>query len=293
MALDLDGTLLRSDGVLSARSVEAIRAAENCGVLVTIATGRRFRDALPVALEAKINAPLLTHNGALLKYADTLETVNAALLPPETARKTVEIGDAFGAEALVSCDPHTKGFLFYDKIGDDNVPLQKYIVWAKRLHGAEAEDSIIHVECLKNIVAEHETVHISFSGTCAKMAQMQNLLETELGGKAKIMATVYPSLDFTLLDILNAEASKGYGLRKLCEINEILPREVMVCGDNFNDLEMLEFAGTPVVMGNAAPEMIENPRYFETLSNDEDGVAAAIEKFILKTGDELSAQNGV
>ena len=55
----------------------------------------------------------------------------------------------------------------------------------------------------------------------------------------------------------------------------------MVMGDNFNDLEMLEYAGTPVVMGNAAPKLLERPEFYTTLSNDESGVAAAIERFIL------------
>ncbi len=52
-------------------------------------------------------------------------------------------------------------------------------------------------------------------------------------------------------------------------------------GDNFNDLEMLEYAGTPVLMGNASPELLASGRFLETLSNDENGVALAIEKFIL------------
>ena len=71
-------------------------------------------------------------------------------------------------------------------------------------------------------------------------------------------------------------------MEKLALIENLSAAEVMVCGDNFNDLQMLEFAGTPVLMGNAAPELLENAGYHQTLSNDENGVAAAIEKFILR-----------
>jgi HAD superfamily hydrolase (TIGR01484 family) len=71
LALDLDGTLLNSRGEIPEKNLEAIQRAEKHGVLVTIATGRRFRDARPVGLELKLNAPLITHNGALLKYAET------------------------------------------------------------------------------------------------------------------------------------------------------------------------------------------------------------------------------
>ena len=68
---------------------------------------------------------------------------------------------------------------------------------------------------------------------------------------------------------------------KLALINELSAENVMTIGDNFNDLEMLEYAGTAVVMGNASPELLERPDFFSTLSNDENGVALAIEKFIL------------
>jgi hydroxymethylpyrimidine pyrophosphatase-like HAD family hydrolase len=88
-------------------------------------------------------------------------------------------------------------------------------------------------------------------------------------------------MDFTLIDILPPDASKGIGVEKLASINGLTPDEVMVMGDNFNDLEMLEFAGTPVVMGNADPKLLEREEFYTTLSNDENGVAAAIERFII------------
>ena len=77
LALDLDGTLLNSKGQVPDANRAAIRAAEDRGVLVTIATGRRFRDGRPLGIELELNAPLITHNGALIKYADSLETVAA------------------------------------------------------------------------------------------------------------------------------------------------------------------------------------------------------------------------
>jgi hypothetical protein len=107
------------------------------------------------------------------------------------------------------------------------------------------------------------------------------ILQNELSDTATILTTRYPRLDFTLIDILPPDASKGIGLEKLAVIENLTPENVMVVGDNFNDLQMLEFAGTPVVMGNAAPELLENANFHQTLSNDENGVAAAIERFIL------------
>ena len=282
LALDLDGTLLNSSGKIPEKNIEAIKQAEKKGVLVTIATGRRFRDALPIGLQLELNAPLISHNGALLKYAQSLETVAVSIVAPEIVRDILRVGREFGGDALLSCDPHGKGVLLYDRISDENVPLKKYIAWAKTLHGKDAEESVHHVENLDDIVDATETVHVSFSGTCAPMADLEQVLRLELKDSATILTTVYPRLDFTLIDILPPDASKGIGVEKLALINNLTAENVMVIGDNFNDLEMLEYAGTPVVMGNASPELLERDDFFTTLSNDENGVALAIEKFILE-----------
>ena len=281
LALDLDGTLLNSRGKIPEANRRAIEKAEEIGVLVTIATGRRFRDALPVGLELNLNAPIICHNGALLKYAETLENVAVSIIPHETLYEILRVGNEFGADAMMSCDPHGKGILYYDRVSKENLPLQSYIKWSKTLHGTDAEEAIMHVPKLEDILEANETVHVSFSGKCAPMLKLQKVLETELQTTANILATRYPQLDFTLLDILPSDASKGIGVEKLALLNKLSPENVMVIGDNFNDLEMLEYAGTPVVMGNASPELLENEKFETTLSNDENGVALAIERFIL------------
>lgn len=281
LALDLDGTLLDPAGKIPDANKDAIKAAEEAGVLVTIATGRRFRDARPVGLELELNAPLVTHNGALLKFGQSLETVAYSLIGHETSLEILRVGKDFGGDALVSTDPTGNGTLLYDRVSLDNVPLQKYIYWSKRLHGPEAEKSVIHVERLEDIIAGQDVIHISFSGSCVLMKDMVEVLRNELGVSVNVLATIYPELDFTLIDILPPGASKGHGLEKLAAINGLTAENVMAIGDNFNDLEMLEFAGTPVVMGNADPSLLERQEFYTTLSNDEGGVAAAIKTFIL------------
>ncbi len=281
LALDLDGTVLDSRGLVTDANRRAIRAAEEAGVLVTIATGRRFRDARPVGIDLELNAPMISHNGALLKYIDSLETVAASLLDLETTREIVRVGKRHGGDALVSADPHGKGTMIYDRISDDNIPLQKYLLWSERMHGSDAEDSVRHVSDLHAALPDHQVIHISFSGGCGPMATLTELLKSELADTVTLLPTIYPHLDFTLIDILPPDASKGIGVEKLAVLNGLKPENVMVIGDNFNDLEMLEFAGTPVVMGNADPSLLERDGFYTTLSNDENGVAAAIERFIL------------
>jgi len=282
LALDLDGTLLNSKGVVPDANRAAIRAAEDRGVLVTIATGRRFRDGRPVGIELELNAPLVTHNGALIKYADSLETVAASLLPTETVMEVLRVGKGFGGDALVSADPHGKGTLLYDRVADDNIPFQRYIRWSEMLHGDDAYEAISHVDSLEDIIADHEVIHVSFSGTCVRMEEMIDVLKNELGETVTVLPTIYPRRDFTLIDILPSDASKGKGVEKLALLNGLQPENVMTIGDNFNDLEMLEFAGTPVVMGNADPSLLERAEFYTTVNNNQGGVAVAIYRHILE-----------
>ena len=146
----------------------------------------------------------------------------------------------------------------------------------------------MHVDSLEDEIHRHDVIHVSFSGACASMFEMEQYLSEELGDTVTILSTIYPKRDFTLIDILPPDSSKGSGLKKLGDINGIARAETMAIGDNFNDIEMLEFAGTSVVMGNADPSLLEREEFYTTVSNDEGGVAAAIEEFILKQGERLS-----
>jgi Cof subfamily protein (haloacid dehalogenase superfamily) len=283
LALDLDGTLLNSHGELSERNLKAIAAARASGVRVALVTGRRFRDARPLALQLGLDVPIISHNGALTKHARTLETVAVTLLPLEAAREVLRIGRADGADALVSDDPHGAGVLVYDHLNDDNQALAKYIAWARRIHGDEADEAVRRVAALEDYL-DHAPVHIAFSGNIARMRNLDERLRVELNDRVKVLSTIYPKLDFALLDVLHPEVSKGVGVKAAADELRVTREEVMAIGDNFNDLEMLQYAGTSVLMGNAEDSLREllpeSAGYHTTTTNNEDGVALAIEKYI-------------
>lgn len=282
LALDLDGTLLTPRGELTTRNREAVQAARAAGVYVTVVTGRRFRDARPLVWQLGLDdVPLISHNGALTKHVNTLETVSVTLLPEAAGREAVRVGRSLGADALVSADPHGAGVMLYESIHTGNRAFMGYLQWAQRLHGDDAAASVRRVDSLDNHWHE-QAIHISFSGGCAPMAALQDLLLQELGDKVKIYATIYPKMDFTLLDILHPAASKAIGLAATADEIGATPAEIMAIGDNFNDVTMLEYAGTPVIMGNAEPALQQRTDFHRTGANTEDGVAQAIEKFILR-----------
>ncbi len=279
LALDLDGTLLNSHGEVSHRNRAAIERARDSGVKVAIVTGRRFRDARPIALTLGLNVPVISHNGALTKHARTLETVAVLLLPLDAARISLKVGRAEGVDALVSDDHKGLGVLVYDHVSGDNRPVLQYIAWARRIHGEDDQESVRQVPSLEEYL-DHEPVHMAFSGGCAKMTHLEAILLKELGSAVKILLTTYSSKDFSLLDILHPQASKGAGVAAAAAELGISREEVMAVGDNLNDLEMLRYAGTGVVMRNAEPALHEIEGLHATDANDEDGVAQAIEKFV-------------
>ncbi|HEV2914321.1 MAG TPA: Cof-type HAD-IIB family hydrolase [Pyrinomonadaceae bacterium] len=281
LALDLDGTLLNSRGEISPRNAGAIGLAREHGVRVALVTGRRFRDARPLALELGLDVPVISHNGALTKHAQTLETVAALLLPVAAAQEVLRIGRACELDAMVSDDHEGLGVLLYDRISEGNTALERYIAWSRRIHGDEAEEAVRRVPSLEQYL-DHAPVHIAFSGGCARMEHLGETLACELGTNIKVFATMYPKHDFALIDVVSPEASKGTGVAAAAAELGVEREEVMAVGDNLNDLEMLDYAGTGVVMGNAEARLRTTGRFHLTATNDEDGVALAIEQFILK-----------
>jgi Cof subfamily protein (haloacid dehalogenase superfamily) len=281
LALDLDGTLLDSRGLISDRNRVAIDNAREQGVHVALVTGRRFRDSRPVALELGLDVPLISHNGALTKHAATLQTVSVLPLPFTAAREALRVGRGAGADALLSDDYDGPGVLVYDHIRGGNSAAHRYISWAQRIHGdEEGTHAVQQVSSLEDYL-DHDPIHLSFSGGCEEMDQLEELLKSELGSTVKILSTKYLEQDFTLLDVVNSAASKGAGVAAAAAELGVSREEIMAIGDNYNDLEMLLFAGTGVVMANAPLLLREIAGLHPTASNREHGVAAAIEQFIL------------
>ena len=280
LALDLDGTLLDSRGNISERNRIALEHAREQGVRVALVTGRRFRDSRPVALELGLDVPLISHNGALTKHAATLQTVSVLPLPLDAAREALRVGRETGADALLSDDHEGLGVLVYDHLRGENTAAYKYVSWARHIHGEDGANAVQQVASLEDYL-DHDPIHLAFSGTCDEMDELEETLNAELGDTVKILGTKYPEQNFTLLDILNPAASKGAGVAAAAAELAVARAEIMAIGDNYNDLEMLLFAGVGVVMANAPLSLREIAGLYPTASNREDGVALAIEQFIL------------
>jgi hydroxymethylpyrimidine pyrophosphatase-like HAD family hydrolase len=123
-------------------------------------------------------------------------------------------------------------------------------------------------------------VQAMFCGPIPRMQQaLAALAASNLDNDITVLRTEYEARDLSIVDVLNQGCSKGHALARWAGYRGIPRKEVMAIGDNYNDIEMLAFAGVPFIMGNAAPEL-RRDGWTVTLSNDQNGVAAAIERVL-------------
>lgn len=271
IALDIDGTLLTYRSELTPRTRAAIEAAQSQGVKVALVTGRRFGSAHQLIQELGLDVMLVSHNGALTKDVRTLDTLGYHPLKVDLAQQVVHAGRDFGADVICCDDPHGHGVMVLEGISASNRALQRYL--EKYWHAVrEVEDLLDYLD--------HDPIQMMFSGACDPMDAFAEQLQTALGDQIQLFKTRYRSIDLTILDVLSHTASKGDSLAEIASQHGIAREEVLAIGDNFNDLTMLRYAGTGIVMGNAEDEL--KAMGFEvTDTNAADGVAKAIEKHVL------------
>jgi Cof subfamily protein (haloacid dehalogenase superfamily) len=272
IALDIDGTLLDSQWKLPEANRNAIAEATRRGIEVALVTGRRYDFAMPIA--RKIDAPLtmIVSNGALIRTQDG-ETHLRHLLPRDTAARVLEITKPWRDGAGVVFDrPREKQVILEVLETDDPIRSAYY---------TRNKEFLAQAVPLESCLTE-DPLQVMFSGKVAPMREAEAVLRAEqTTGNFGIASTVYESSDFAMIDVIHPHCSKGFALKEWATLRGLAREEVMAIGDNHNDMEMLSFAGIPVVMGNCVPEL----RHFgwhETCSNDENGVAAAIEQFALR-----------
>lgn len=275
LALDIDGTLLDSEGRVPEANLRAIGRAIDAGVMVTLATGRRFDFARPIFEQLPDALTLILSNGAVVKNRQG-ETLVRHLLPRQVARDVLRRVPHHRGDASVTFDRPREGQVVFEVIDWEHPRHHRFF--------ATNRPYLSEVNPLEDCLTE-DPIQIMFSGACADMRDVLELLRSSANGDGgaadayETTLTEYLHRDFSLVDITRAGCSKGAALRELAGQHDIAPHEVMAVGDNLNDLAMLEFAGTPVLMANALPELRARG-WAVTGSNDHAGVAQAIETFV-------------
>ena len=271
IAIDIDGTLLDSRGQVPQANQRAIAGAIERGIEVALVTGRRYTFALPVAERIPAALTMIVNNGALVRTSDG-QTHYRLLLERDVARRLLTATAEFRTGTLVLFDRPRENQIFYEMLDWADPSRTDY--WRRN------REYLTEIAPLEDCLTENP-IQVMYTGGVERMRALARLLAVlEFAGEFSKQLTEYPARDFTLLDVLNPRVSKGATLEQWAGRRGYAREDVMAIGDNLNDLEMLTFAGRPVVMGNSVPEL-RTDGWYVTATNDEAGVAQAIERFAL------------
>jgi Cof subfamily protein (haloacid dehalogenase superfamily) len=270
LAIDIDGTLLNSRFEFSAENQAALRRAHERRVEIALVTGRRHMFALPIAQQPGVPMWLISSNGAVTKSLAG-ELFHRDYLPQATAQRLcAHMGD-FRRHMVVTFDREDRGALVLEGLDGFHGSIAGWM--------QKNADYIAHVAPIEQCLT-CDPIQVMYCGSIEPMrAAMARLASPEIATDITVVRTEYPKRDLSIVDVLNQGCSKGTAVARWAEHRGFKAAEVMAIGDNYNDVEMLEFAGVPVIMGNACDELKQNGWHVAP-SNDENGVAAAIGQWV-------------
>ena len=270
IASDIDGTLLNPQFQIAESDLAALRQAHAAGIEIVLVTGRRHTFALPIAKQLGFDLWLISSNGAVTRSLAG-ETFHRDLMPREICRELCGAMQDFRGNTVLTFDQETKGAIVLEHLDDLSASIRR---WLEK--NMAYIDFVVPLE--KSLTKD--PVQAMFCGSTVRMIEALRALDASgMGNRVTVLRTEYPERDLSMIDVLNAGCSKGHALKRWAAHRGYRREEVMAIGDNHNDVEMLEFAGHPVIMGNACEEL-RGRGWNLTLGNDRCGVAAAIAEVV-------------
>jgi hypothetical protein len=276
IAVDIDGTLLNPQFQISAGDLAALQHAHTRGIEIILVTGRRHTFALPIARQLGFDLWLISSNGAVTRSL-TGETFHRDLLPRQTCLDLCGVMQEFRGQTVITFDREGKGTIIVEHLQQLEASIQR---WLEK--NMEYIDFVVPIE---NALTS-DPIQAMFCGPISHMQQALAVLG-KCGLPVTVLRTEYPARDLSIVDVLNAGCSKGHALERWVRHRSYDRGQVMAIGDNYNDIEMLAFAGHPFIMGNASDEL-RGRGWTLTLSNGESGVAAAIHSVLDGTPLEIN-----
>jgi Cof subfamily protein (haloacid dehalogenase superfamily) len=250
----------------------AIRDVVAAGVHVALVTGRSYPFARPVATVLPSAISLIVSNGAVERAMDG-STLARRLLDRAAARHILDLTLSHRHAAALIFDRDVDRQVVYETMDWDHPGRRRY--WSRN-HAYIAQSIPLEAALTE------DPIQVMFNGSVASMRRLFDELRAAVNG-CSVLMTEYASRDFSLVDVTSADATKGQALAWRARQLGLTPAEVMAVGDNFNDVAMLEFAGHPVVMGNAVGGLLSRG-WHVTGHQDDAGVAPALRRFVLGGG---------
>ena len=280
IAIDMDGTILSPDHSISTKNKQAILAAQSNGIEVVIATGRSFSEAFGPVRSGGLNLPYICLNGAEIRE-ESGELISATHIAEVDIKKITSILDAHTIDYQLFIDT-----LIYTKSIKDQI--DSFIQLAEAANQIPAVDKIrqdvmdrVEQGSIRQVDSYNELINLRGSEIYKIFGTSYNRLHLD---NARKVLQLLPGLAISSsgagnLEITNINAQKGIAVEKYAKIKGISMANVMVIGDNYNDLSIMERAGLSVAMGNA-PAEIKAACTEITTTNEHDGVGLAIEAIL-------------
>lgn len=260
IAVDMDGTLLNDLSEITQRNLEVIEKARQKGVMFSISTGRPIQGIKKFNHILKLDCPVIAYNGAMLANPNTNEIIFEKSLDNDAARKIWNIGKLKNTTMCV-----WSNHKLYTNV------LNKRTEAYRNLQGIEP----ILIDDIENLL-ENRVTKILWSDEESNISKWQEeFLKEDFGETTLCTSKPY------FLEFFNKQVSKALTLERLAKLYNIKRDEIIAMGDGYNDLSMIEYAGLGVAMENG-DERVKAKADYVTASNEKDGVAEVIEKFVLK-----------
>jgi Cof subfamily protein (haloacid dehalogenase superfamily) len=269
IAIDVDGTLLDTRGQMPQANIDAIQDAVRAGIHVALVTGRSYPFARPIADPLPASIMLIVSNGAVERGMDG-SRVARRLLDRKIARAVLDSTRPYRESAALVFDRDADRQVMFETMDWEHPGRKAY--WARN------QSLIAQSVPLEGALVE-DPIQVMFNGGVEMMRSLHCALHAEANGFA-VSLTEYVHRDFSLIDVTAPTATKGRALAWRAAQLGLSREEVMAIGDNFNDVEMLEFAGLPVVMANAV-DGLKQRGWVITGDNESAGVAEAIRRYAL------------
>jgi len=270
IGIDVDGTLLDARGELPQANVDAIHDAVDAGIHVALVTGRSYPFVRPVADPMPPSITLIVSNGAIERGMDG-ERYARRLLDRDVARAVLETTRPFREAAALVFDRDADRQVIFETMDWEHPGRKAY--WRRN------QSLIAQSLPLEDALVE-DPIQVMFNGGVQQMRDLADALRINDGTFA-VSLTEYVHRDFSLIDVTAPAATKGRALAWRAERLGVRREEVMAVGDNFNDVEMLEFAGLAVVMANAV-DGLKQRGWAITDDHEHAGLAQAIRRFALQ-----------
>lgn len=272
IAIDIDGTLLTPEGLITPRTRIAIQLAQQTGIIVTLATSRRYIGARNIAVALGLELPLIVYDGALIVHHPSQVILHSQPLSIHMAAQAVEIFRRYNVQPIIQPSEVARCVLeevWSGPAAHDQPELATYLsVALERLRRMPYEQICQpEREPLRVVAFASETAIQTMLPAISQLACSWHTI-------------AQGSYNCPELSIMHPDCSKANGVAALAAHFHLTMEEVMAIGDNNNDREMLQKVGWGVAMGQA-PEAVRAAARAVTAPNSEDGVALAIERYVL------------